>query len=165
MRLRGLEEKDAELMLQWMHDDDVVGKLGTNFKEKTLEDCKAFIDISKDSSKNMHMAIVDDADIYMGTVSLKHINQSEKFAEFAITVRREAMGKGYSKYGMAKIIDIAFSEVDLEKVYWCVSKENLRAIRFYEKNGYQQVLNVPSEMLENYDSNQLSKFIWFLVEK
>ena len=165
MRLRQLEEKDAELMLEWMHDDNVVGKLGTNFKEKTLQDCKAFIDVSKDNSKNMHMAIVDETDVYMGTVSLKHIDKSKKFAEFAITVRREAMGKGYSKYGMAAIMDIAFSEVGLEKVYWCVSKENLRAIRFYEKNGYQQVLEVPSCLLENYDSNQLSKFIWFLEEK
>ena len=36
MKLRKLMAKDAELMLEWMHDDDVVEKLGTNFKEKTL---------------------------------------------------------------------------------------------------------------------------------
>ena len=165
MRLRQLEEKDAELMLEWMHDDNVVEKLGTNFKEKTLQDCITFINVSKDSSKNMHIAIVDETDVYMGTVSLKHIDKDDKIAEFAITVRREAMGKGYSKYGMAAIIDKAFSEVGLEKVYWCVSKDNFRAIRFYEKNGYQQVLEVPSRLLENYDSNQLAKFIWFLAEK
>ena len=39
------------------------------------------------------MAITDDNDEYMGTVSLKNINYTDSFAEFAITVRRTAMGK------------------------------------------------------------------------
>ena len=84
--------------------------------------------------------------------------------EFAITIRREAMGKGYSKYGMAMIIEIAFADVGLEKVYWCVSEDNLRAIRFYEKNGYQRVSKVPRSLLDNYKQEQLMNFIWFLAE-
>ena len=31
MRLRNLELKDAPLMLEWMHDESVVGKLKGNF--------------------------------------------------------------------------------------------------------------------------------------
>lgn len=165
MKLRELERKDAELMLQWMHDDDVVGMLGTNFKEKTIDDCINFIESSKDSSKNMHRAIVDDMDVYMGTVSLKHIDHIEKTAEFAITVRKEAMGKGYSKFGMAAILDAAFEEVGLNKVYWCVAIENLRAVRFYEKNGYKRVTDIPDYMKNNYSQEQLAHFIWFCVEK
>ena len=45
--------------------------------------------------KNIHMAITDDNDEYMGTVSLKNINYIDSFAEFAITVRRTAMGKKF----------------------------------------------------------------------
>ena len=33
--LRELKTTDAALMLEWMHDEDVVGKLKGNFKEKT----------------------------------------------------------------------------------------------------------------------------------
>ena len=43
MRLRDLELKDAPLMLEWMHDENVVEKLRGKFKEKTIEDCKSFI--------------------------------------------------------------------------------------------------------------------------
>lgn len=165
MKLRKLEIKDADLMLEWMHDIDVVGLLGTNFREKTLDDCIKFIELSKNDTNNVHRAIVDEADIYMGTVSLKHIDREMKTTEFAITVRKEAMGKGYSKFGMAAIIDIAFKEIGLEKVYWCVYKENLRAIRFYEKNGYEQVFDIPAHLKENYMPEQLANFIWFCVEK
>ena len=47
MRLRHLEEKDAPLMLEWMHDPDVVGKLKGNFLNKTLADAEAFIRASR----------------------------------------------------------------------------------------------------------------------
>ena len=36
MRLRQLRMEDAPLMLEWMHDYDVVSKLKTDFMSKTL---------------------------------------------------------------------------------------------------------------------------------
>lgn len=136
MRLRQLEKKDARLMLEWMHDKSVVRYLQTDFMNKTLDDCKAFIHASNNSSEDMHLAIVDNQDIYMGTVSLKHITQET--AEFAITMRTCAMGKGYASFAMAEVIRIGLEELGLREIYWYVSSENKRAIRFYDKNGYQR---------------------------
>lgn len=39
MKLRKLELKDADLMLEWMHSQDVVKMLAQNFENKTMEDC------------------------------------------------------------------------------------------------------------------------------
>ena len=89
MRLRKLELKDAPLMLEWMHDKSVVEDLRTNFLTKTMEDCENFIKCSWDDKNNWNVAIVDEDDIYMGTVSLKNIKG--KSAEFGITVRACAM--------------------------------------------------------------------------
>ena len=72
--------------------------------------------------------------MYMGTVSLKHINNVN--AEFAISIRRTAMGKGYARYAMMSILKMAGNDYGLNYVYWCVNPDNKRAIRFYEKNGY-----------------------------
>ena len=47
MDLRKLELKDAPLMLEWMHDPDVVGKLKGNFLNKTLADAETFIRASR----------------------------------------------------------------------------------------------------------------------
>ena len=46
MKLRELEKKDAELMLEWMHDRNVVHWLNTDFDSKTIADCEKFIEIS-----------------------------------------------------------------------------------------------------------------------
>ena len=97
MKLRELRAKDAQLMLEWMHDPDVVKDLRRDFASKTLEDCLQFIQSSKNSKEDLHCAVVNDDDEYMGTVSLKHIRAGK--AEFGITVRSCAMGKGYETCG------------------------------------------------------------------
>lgn len=158
MKLRKLEIKDAPRMLEWMHDDSVVHSMNTDFSKKTLEDCEAFISTSQIDGQNVHRAIVDNDDVYMGTVSLKKIDRKKKNAEFAITVRKQAMGKGYSKFGMDEIICFGFNELGLETIYWYVSRENIRAIRFYDKNGYHNV-NMCG------DRNLISIHKWYAIQR
>lgn len=163
MYLRKLELKDAPLMLSWMHDESVVEKLHTNFASKTLQDCEDFIRYAQDMTTDIHFAIASDEDEYMGTVSLKHIDRETLSAEFAITVRKESMGRGYSWYGMETIIEKAFSEFNLESVYWCVSRKNQRAIRFYDKHNFHEAVDISSEILIRYDGEDDLK--WYSVLK
>lgn len=162
MKLRKLELKDAELMLEWMHDDSVVEHLQANFKEKTLEDCKKFIIDSRDSLEQLHLAIVDNEDNYMGTVSLKNIEDNK--AEFAITIRKIAMGKGYSKYGMKEIIKFGFEKLNLDKIFWSVDPINVRAVRFYDKNEYKKI-NMLGKRVKGYTSEQVEKYLWYEISK
>lgn len=160
MKLRPLESKDAPLMLEWMHDKSVVGHLSTNFAEKNLDDCNRFIDWSNHADTDLHLAIIDDQNEYMGTVSLKHIQNGS--AEFAITIRACAMGKGYSSYGMQTILEKGIHELGLDAIYWCVSQRNARAVRFYDKNGYRRTDSVPNRFLQCYTPEQLDDFIWYI---
>lgn len=160
MRLRKLSLADAPLMLQWMHDENVVHHLGTDFSQKTLEDCVGFIEYANIAEKDLHLAIVNDTDEYMGTVSLKHIQNG--MAEFAITVRACAMGQGFSRFGMAAILEKGIKELGLTAIYWCVSKHNARAVRFYDKNNYQRTQQVPVDILSAYTQEQQENFIWYI---
>lgn len=163
MNLRKLKMEDAPLMLEWMHDENVTRDLHTDFAAKTLDDARAFIENSADTSNNLNLAIASDNDEYMGTVSLKHINRENANAEFAITVRNSAMGKGYSWFGMTEILKIAFEELGLDCVYWCVSKKNVRADRFYSKHGFHQTLDISKEILDRYDG--VNDLKWYSVLK
>lgn len=163
MKLRKLEKRDAPLMLEWMHDESVVGDLHANFTEKTITDCLDFIEMSRSDSENIHLAIVSDEDEYMGTVSLKHVNYEMRNAEFAITVRKSAMGKGYSWYGMNAIMEKAFGEYGLQCVYWCVSRKNKRAVRFYDKHGFSEANALPQEIYDAY--KDMDGLKWYAVEQ
>ena len=161
MKLRMLKEKDAPLMLEWMHDISVVEDLKADFLHKTIGDCEEFIKNSAENGQNLHMAVVDDSDTYMGTASLKHIG--EGMAEFGIVVRKSAMGKGYAHYAMNEIIRIGFDRLKLKMIYWCVSPENLRAVRFYDKNGYHRMNSAPEAASPYYSEEELQRYIWYDV--
>ena len=162
IRLRRLEPKDAPLMLEWMHDPSVVEHLHANFLSKTAEDCERFIANSRTDETNLHLAIADESDVYQGTVSLKDIHDGT--AEFAITIRAAAMGKGISAAAMKEIIRIGFEEKGLKSVFWCVSPENKRAVRFYDKNGYDRVPHGPLP-IRGYDDALIRSMLWYLVTK
>ena len=160
MKLRTLKKKDAPLMLEWMHDPSVVEGLHADFASKTLEDCERFIVDAQSSEADRHFAIVNDAeDVYLGTVSLKHIASGA--AEFAIVVRTTAMGRGIAAEAMRSILDYGINELELRKIYWCVSPKNGRAVRFYDKNGYERT-GVPREAT-GYTEEEKDGFLWYQV--
>ena len=160
MHLRDLQLRDAERMLEWMHDPSVVNKLQTDFLSKTIEDCNRFIANSQNYG-NIHLAITDDNDRYMGTVSLK--NMTGTAAEFAITVSRDAMGKGYAIWAMQEIIKRGFVQYGLTDIYWCVAPDNMRALKFYDKNGFERVLPDAIKHIEGYTCEQINTYVWYLI--
>lgn len=164
MKLRKLRKDDAEFMLEWMHNADVTTFMQTDFLSKTINDCYDFIEQSQNDKRNLHLAIVDEKDVYMGTVSLKSINEIPSVAEFAITIRSLAMGKHYAEYGMNEIINIGLHNLHLNKIVWCVSKYNKRALRFYEKNGYRKMKR-PFNFSAKYTEKQSKSLIWYEVIK
>lgn len=135
--LRKLKKEDAESMHGWMTDSSVTQYLSKSFSEKSIEDCEAFICKSDCDSQNLHLAIADENDKYLGTVSLKNIIGD--IAEFAIVVTKEAFGTGASIEAMKEMMHIGFYNIKLSKIIWFVSKENKRALRFYDKNGFHRV--------------------------
>lgn len=164
MKLRPLQTEDAEYMLEWMHDSEVVSDMHRDFSSMTLEDCMQFIQRSREDQTNLHLAVTDEDGLYMGTVSLKNIDLLEKCAEFAITVRKCAMGRGFAQYGMKKILEKAFFEYQLEYVYWYVQSKNARALRFYDKMHYKRVGNFEMrKIIKNADLTD--GLVWYRVLK
>ena len=170
IKLRELEEKDAPLMLEWMHDPSVVRHMKADFASKTEEDCLAFIRAAAVGARkaaekrfpcDLHLAIAGEEDEYLGTVSLKHIKDLS--AEFGITVRRCAMGKGISLAAMQQIIRTGLYELGLERIYWCVDPENRRAVRFYDKNGFERAA-APQEA-QGYTEEEKAGFVWYKIDK
>ncbi len=135
--LRRLEEKDAPFMLEWMHDKLINCNFKRPFGEMTIERVKVFINNSFDE-KNRHFAIVDVNDEYLGTVSLKNISQENGNAEYAIVTRKKVQGTGVARQATQEILQYAFEELGLHKIYLNVLSENVRARKFYEKCGFVQ---------------------------
>jgi len=137
MELRPLKRKDAPLMLEWMRDENIIRFFCFDASGSDLESTNEFIDSSISDKTDVHFAVVNDEDEYMGTVSLKNIDSVNMHGEYAIALRKTAQGKGYAKFATEAILRYAFQKIGLNKVYLNVLSYNKRAIAFYEKIGFK----------------------------
>lgn len=139
MILRQLCLKDTDGMLEWMKNPHNQKGLQRDFSKMTENDVINFIKKSWELFENgsaRHYAITDDEDTYLGTISLKDIDLESKKAEYAISLREMAKGTGVSVLATKRLLEIAFKELNLNRVYLYVLTDNERAIRLYQKCGF-----------------------------
>ena len=134
--IRKLQLKDAEQMFLCMSDYNVTHFMNIGGNGLTLDDCKSYIQKSLNDDKNHHFAIVDENDIWVGTISLKSIDCKTSSAEYAIITKASVHGKGVAMKATKEILDYAFNKLSLNRVYLNVLKENERANNFYKKAGF-----------------------------
>jgi RimJ/RimL family protein N-acetyltransferase len=134
--LRILETKDAPHMLEWLLDSEMSVYFRFDTLGSTMDSVLSFIKKSQDIEIDANFAIVDTDDEYLGTISLKSIDKTAKSAEYAISLRKKAQGKGYGYLATVKILDYAFDTLGLERVFLNVLSSNVNAISFYEKFGF-----------------------------
>lgn len=139
MKLRQLKESDAEGMLEWMQDPQIVQwfRFSPECKERA-----AVLEFIRDSQSmvldgtSIHYAIAGQNDDYLGTISLKNINLTDRNAEYAISLRAGAQGKGIGLSATGLLLKKAFYEFGMERVYLNVLEDNKKAIRLYENAGF-----------------------------
>ena len=139
MKLRKLQKKDAAGMLEWMHDPEFQKHFQIDMMNRKMEDVIEFINQSQSDlieGKSIHYAIAGEEDEYLGTISLKDIDLSARKAEFAISLRKMAQGKGIATEAIRELLRLAFDKFGLERVYLNVLSENRSAIHLYEKCGF-----------------------------
>lgn len=143
IHLRELRSQDAYLMLKCLHDPDIQKSFRKRMSDYTLDDCITFIRNSHISNNlttgiSLHFAIVDTpGNEYLGTVSLKNLDLENSTAEYAILTRKEVHGRGIAFEATKRILEKAFYEFGLRRVYLCVYSNNSDALKLYEKCGFQ----------------------------
>lgn len=137
--LRLLKEKDVEGMLEWMCDESINCFFQFDASMLTEHSAREFVKCSIDlarEKKSFHFAIVDENDEYLGTISIKNIDWQAKAGEYAIGLRKKAVGKGIAYKATGEILEYAFLNLELNRIFLNVLADNNRAIRLYEKSGF-----------------------------
>ncbi len=136
VKLRMLKEKDIPFMLEWMKDKEQAAFFRFDPDNVTEETAAAYIRSAQRPDPDYHFAVTDEQDEYLGTISLKQVDRENKHAEYAVSLRKCAIGTGVAAEATRAILKYAFDELGLHRVYLNVFSDNLRARRFYEKMGF-----------------------------
>lgn len=164
-KLRRLKEDDLPYMLEWMRDPSISKCFRSETVNKSSTEVLDFIRNSEydiNNGANIHYAIANAEDVYLGTISLKNINLIDQNAEYAIAIRKCAQGKGIGTRATCLILNKAFNEFQMENVYLNVLENNDNAIRFYEKIGFKRLWNKKKYINTKEDPNDVR---WYIISK
>lgn len=135
--LRDLELRDAKRMYEAMCDSKVNAFMNIDGSKSSIENCENFIKEANLNSNSKHFAITDEDNNWIGTVSLKNIDKIVRQAEYAIITSSKVHGKGYAYKATIELLNYAFNNLNLNRIYLDVLEDNVRANKFYLKCGFK----------------------------
>jgi len=137
--LRPLERSDAAPITGWINDPEVTGTLQT-YRPMTLEAEEEFIATNTRSEHAVVLGIVVKAsDQLIGVTGLEGIDFKNGHAQFGLFIGEKGeWGKGYASETTELMVAHAFDTLNLNRVWLHVYENNDRAIRAYEKVGFQR---------------------------
>lgn len=141
VRIRGLEKSDLDHIMQWINNPEITRYLlaftvpmSRAMEEKWLENAM------QHTASDKLFALETLHGEYLGGCGLHHIDALNRHAEIGIAIGREShLGKGYGEDAVNLLLRLGFHALNLNKIYLRVFAGNGRAIRCYEKCGFQAV--------------------------
>ncbi len=137
IRLRPLEKRDIELKVKWYNDPQVNKTLILN-EELELAKSLEWFDkaVCNDSRRDFIIETKDGEAV--GLIGLLRIDRLHGTAEcFCVIGRKEFWGKGIGTQAHSLLIQWAFDELNLHKIWAVVYTNNAAVLKIIEKLGFK----------------------------
>lgn len=134
VQLREMEEADIYKKVEWINNPHNNKYLHYDLPIEVEKTMRWFHE--KDNSRRVD-CVIEYHDMPVGLIGLLQIDKVYLKAEYYITIGETAYKhKGIGLKATKAILNYAFKELGLHKVYLTVDAENAAAIRLYEKAGF-----------------------------
>lgn len=140
IQLREISKNDLPEINKWRNDHAVIDLLGNNFLYIANEvDEKWYENYLQSREQNKRLAIVDLDSNIIGTIQLTGIHAVNRTAEYSVMIgNKDYWGKGVGLIASQQILKHGFDDLNLNRIYLTVLKNNERAIRLYKKLGFKE---------------------------
>ena len=137
--LRSMDERDTMDIIRWRNSEQV-RKYFIYQDDFTVEGHTYWLQEVVQKGKACQMMICkEDTNKAIGSVFIRDIDLHHKKGEFGIFIGEDAeRGSGIGSAATRMILEHGFSQLGLNRIYLRVLADNARAIRSYEKAGFQK---------------------------
>lgn len=141
VRLRPIRMSDAERCFTWVNDPEVARYLGLTQAPATVAEEKAWIGkVLGEKDQQRVFVIEDEEGRGIGTCGLRGIDREAGYALLGIVIgERRRWDRGYGTAATRALVGYAFGELGLGEVRLSCHPSNRRAVRCYEKAGFEVV--------------------------
>jgi RimJ/RimL family protein N-acetyltransferase len=139
--LREYRQEDFEYIRKWVNDRKTTEYLSAIFWfPQTEADTTDFLNRVMRAAPNASYFVIADVkdESYIGQMDIFEINWKIRKGKLGTVIgSAQARGKGYGTEALKLLEDYAFGVLGLERLELDVYADNVRAIRCYEKAGFQ----------------------------
>lgn len=135
--IRPMTRRDVDEMQTWPRFTDPLLASSNLPRQGRAEKDVWFLSYAKGPSRRLY-AIEDQDGLLIGRLSLREINGQES-ARLGITLRADRLDQGYGTDAIRLFLHYYFEKMGFATLYLDVAAANTRAIRCYEKCGFQQI--------------------------
>jgi RimJ/RimL family protein N-acetyltransferase len=137
-RLRALEYDDLRYFVQWVNDPEVRRLVAIRYPLSMTEEDQWWQAFQQ--RKNDHIFAIETEDgTYIGNIGLHSIEGENRQATLGIVIGpKDYWNQGYGTDAVLSMLNWAFGYLNLNRVYLRVYAYNRRAVRCYEKCGFQR---------------------------
>ena len=140
IRLRPLQKADASLLYEWITDRTLVIH-NAPFWPVSESDHESWIESMMTKRSDLVIFVIEeiDSERTIGTCQLFNINWIHRSAELQIRIGDVThQGKGLGTDAVTLLCEFGHADLNLHRIYLHVFASNRRAIRAYEKCGFQR---------------------------
>lgn len=161
--IRLFEREDLPYRVKWLNDDEISSGITIDGPVSLAKTQAWFQKVILDDSKR-HFVIIDNSTKEpIGIIGLVGIDFRNRKAELYIAIgNKKYWGKDLGSEALQLILEYSFNGLDLNRIYLYTNIENIRARRFYKKNGF-----VEEGILRQhkYHKGKLEDYVVFSVLK
>jgi len=136
--LRALEIEDLDRTFTWHNDRELYRKIGPFRHVSRATDEEWLRKKQAWSNQELNLAIcLTSNSQHIGNIYLRNIHWVDRHAELRIFIGdSDQRSKGYGQAAVRLLVEHAFQDLGLLRVYLFVLEDNRAAIRAYEKCGF-----------------------------
>jgi diamine N-acetyltransferase len=141
VRLRPIERDDLPRFVEWFGDPEVRRHLMIYLPFSLAQEERWFENLLDrlERQEDLVLAIEAADGVHIGNIGLHGIDWKNRNGELGIAIGEQAYwDQGYGTDAIRTLLDLAFGEMNLHRVFLRVDADNARGIRCYEKAGFRQ---------------------------
>lgn len=137
IKIRQVLPTDVPTMYKWECDDEI-GRLVGIEKARTLDEVVSGYNKYFDGLKpNLHLFTIEYDGHCVGRIELGNLDQENRHAAFGIVIGEKPLqSKGLGSVAINYLLNFAFTDLNLIKLYGEVYDYNTASQKFLEKNGF-----------------------------
>jgi diamine N-acetyltransferase len=135
LRLVPLELEHLDHVMTWVNDHEVLAYFAGRQTDIGVSEERRYLE-GLIASPDDRVFSVFDGEAYVGQCSVNQIYWPARNGRLFLVIRRELQGRGYGSSALRRLVDLAFTELDLHKLWLIVRRDNRDAQSLYLRLGF-----------------------------